>query len=466
MNKRVGQTLALMGMLSILWAGAGRETLWEKEEKDKEEAMWEKEKKNYEEAFWLLNKNFLDLGYEGAKGMTVPRKEELIEYGLEVKGEFIPGVYEEGLFPKELVLKVQQSVYQSLDEYIEKYFYNIDFDEGPYEQLKKELGAEKFEISLSQAYELFPELRGQEEEIRDRFDAYEIIVEDEKCCDLFHIPRESGEDYYLIVIDNGGSNGAVTLKLTYRREEGFETICEFDNPNSGFGAVIEYEGEYYYIYLHRNYNMKNFDGFVLHKLGERAKEETLNICYWPKKYVWKNYYESEQNKELEEYIEGIKEEITSEKYLENGKAKNIGVYVGKESQDPDFPVEDWKRYRKIDLANIGIPVYMKRGNFIPSNYWNTWHLTVEFYMEDPMRESIRELEEMKVGEYFPILVQMWFEEFGGKVLTFQVYHYTDYNYMLHVLMAEGDKVTQVRTDIFSPERSFIVTEGEIFNGGI
>lgn len=190
----------------------------------------------------------------------------------------------------------------------------------------------------------------------------------------------------------------------------------------------------------------------------------MNVCYWPKKYVWKNYYESEQKKELEEYIEGIKEGITSEKYLENGKAKDIGVYVGKKSQDPDFPVENWKRYRKIDLANRGI--YMKRGNFIPSNYWNTWHLTVEFYMEDPMRESIRELEEMKVGEYFPILVQMWFEEFGGKVLTFQVYHYTDYNYMLHVLMAEGDKVTQVRTDIFSPERSFIVTEGEIFNGGI
>ena len=88
-------------------------------------------------------------------------------------------------------------------------------------------------------------------------------------------------------------------------------------------------------------------------------------------------------------------------------------------------------------------------------------------MEDPVHESVRELEEMRIGEAsFPALVQMWFEEFGGKVLTFQVYHYTDYNYMLHVLLIEGDKVTQLRTDIFSPERSFIVTEGEIFNGGI
>ena len=59
---------------------------------------------------------------------------------------------------------------------------------------------------------------------------------------------------------------------------------------------------------------------------------------------------------------------------------------------------------------------------------------------------------------------MWFEEIGGKVLTFQIYHYTDYSYMLHVLLVEGDKVTQVRTDIFSPERSFIVTEGEILKG--
>ena len=457
MNKKIGQGLVLIGMLCILWIGAGREKASEKKEED------------YEEAFQLLNKNLLDLEYEGARDMVIPSREEIIQYGLEVKGEFIPTAHEEGIFPYELILKVEQSIYQSLNEHIGKYMFTDGVDENnPYEQLKRELGGEKFALDLDRVYELFPELRSQEQEIEDEFDAYKLITGKEDCYGIFHIPRELGEDYYLIAIKNGGSNGAVTIQLAYRGEDGFETISKFENPNAGFGSVIEYEGEVYYIYLHRNYNMKNFDGFVLHKLGERAKEETLNICYWPKKYVWKNYYRLETNKELEDYIEGIKEEITSDEYLENGSAEDISVYFGKESHDPDFPLTDrWERYRKIDLANIGIPVHMRKSNFIPSNYWNSWHLKTRFFIEDPINENIRELDKMRIEESsFGGLVQMWFEEIGGKVLTFQIYHYTDYSYMLHVLLVEGDKVTQVRTDIFSPERSFIVTEGEIFNGGI
>ncbi len=176
---------------------------------------------------------------------------------------------------------------------------------------------------------------------------------------------------------------------------------------------------------------------------------------------------------MDEYIEEIKSEITKKKYLENGMAEDIGVYFGKESLDTDFPLTNgvMDQFHKIDLGNMGIPVYMRKSNFIPSNYHFPWHLRVRFFMEDPIKENIKELEEMRIGReaalsYQLKLVQMWFEEIEGKVLTFQIYHYTDYNYMLHVLLIEGDKVTQVRTDIFSPERSFIVTEGEIFHAGL
>ena len=137
MNKKIGQGLALMGMLCILWMGVGKEKSSEKKEED------------YEEAFQLLNKNLLDLEYEGARDMVIPSREEIIQYGLEVKGEFIPTAHEEGIFPYELILKVEQSIYQSLNEHIGKYMFTDGVDENnPYEQLKRELGGEKFALDL------------------------------------------------------------------------------------------------------------------------------------------------------------------------------------------------------------------------------------------------------------------------------------------------------------------------------
>ncbi len=62
----------------------------------------------------------------------------------------------------------------------------------------------------------------------------------------------------------------------------------------------------------------------------------------------------------------------------------------------------------------------------------------------------------------PVLVQMWFKEMEGKVYTFCLYHVSDYNYMLNVVLLEGNKVNRVRTDILSPQRHFVLTEGEKF----
>ena len=111
---------------------------------------------------------------------------------------------------------------------------------------------------------------------------------------------------------------------------------------------------------------------------------------------------------MDEYIEEIKSEITKKKYLENGMAEDIGVYFGKESLDTDFPLTNgvMDQFHKIDLGNMGIPVYMRKSNFIPSNYHFPWHLRVRFFMEDPIKENIKELEEMRIGREAALSYQL------------------------------------------------------------
>ena len=76
-----------------------------------------------------------------------------------------------------------------------------------------------------------------------------------------------------------------------------------------------------------------------------------------------------------------------------------------------------------------------------------------------------ELENMEIYPSVPDwdkvkLVQMWFKEMEGKVYTFCLYHVSDYNYMLNVVRLEGNEVNRIRTDILSPRRHFVLTEGE------
>lgn len=177
-----------------------------------------------------------------------------------------------------------------------------------------------------------------------------------------------------------------------------------------------------------------------------------------------------EGEELSTYLESIKDEITSDKYLENGKEKDIEVYYGDEAslvQDNDEELY-FEGYSKIDFLNIGNPIYIQKSNHIPRNTNSMWFLKCNFKMQDLENDTMIELENMKIGEYIPsasepILVQLWFKESEGKVYTFCLYYVCDYNYVLNVLLMEGDEVSRIRTDLISPKRQFVLTEGEIFN---
>lgn len=317
-------------------------------------------------------------------------------------------------------------------------------------------------------YHLFPELYECDNEFKSEYDIYKFILGSENCIDMFHINRTSNKDNYIFVYTSGGSNGAIRVVLTKLISNEFITICEFETQNSGFGTVIQYEENFYYIFLQYNYNLKNYDGIRVHKLGLNADTENTLIQYLPEKYIWKNIYNTPTSFEdsLTDYIERIKEVITSDEYLENGSANEILVYYGEEIEDADFVLtDDYNQYYKTDFANIGLPIYIRKSNHIPSDYRSTWYLKAKFYIYDLETNSAMELDNLELNNYSPSgtkLVQMWFKEIEQKVFTFRVYHISDYNYMLDVILLEGDKITEIRTDIFSPYRIFKLTEGQEF----
>ena len=174
---------------------------------------------------------------------------------------------------------------------------------------------------------------------------------------------------------------------------------------------------------------------------------------------------------MDSYIEDIWEEITSDKYLDNGTdGSGFSVYGGDEEEAEGFTVPkdeekyNGNKYYQIDFANMGIPIYMRKSIFTPPNYYTMLHIRSPFYLRNPLNDSIVTLRNMELDPYldsrYPIFVQMWFKEMDGKVYTFCIYHVSDYNYMLNVVRLEGNQVNRIRTDILSPQRGFVLTEGE------
>lgn len=424
---------------------------------------------DFESAYQLLNKDLF--GRDSVQWLDDALKQEIFLYSEEIKGEFIEVQNEESVFPSELVCALEKMIYQSLDYSLDKITWE-EIQESIYFETLNELGANEFKLDLEKMKELFPELKNLE--VRDVYEAYEFISGERNCENMFCFQMSNGKKYYVLVVNSGGSAGIVNVMLTQRINDEFVISSEFETQSSGYGSVIQFEDEFYYIFLEYNYNLKNYDGVCIYNLRENAEQNTLKIKYLPYKYVWKNIYNTSEGEELDTYIKGIKENSTLDAYLESGKAADIDVFYGDEEKAENFIIpEDEEQYfsneyYKIDFANIGIPVYMRKSNLIPSSYRDIWHLRSSFYLQNSKDTSICELNEMEIGDTAPIvgeasLVQMWFKEIEGKVYTCCLYHVSDYNYMLNVSRLEGDKRNRMRTDIISPQRNFVLVEREVYH---
>lgn len=398
-------------------------------------------------------------------------KQEIEAYAESVKGNLVEVWEEDCIIPQGLVLELENMIYQSLNKSMDKISWE-KIQQSVYFKTMRELGEEKWHPDMEEMKILFPELNEDGLELDSVYDAYSAATGNEYCYDLFHIPTPD-RDNYLLAIDSGGSAGIRYLRLAERVNHEFVTISEFETHNAGYGRVIQYEGEFYYIFLQNNYALKIYDGVRVYKLGENMEYENLQIQHLPYAYVWKNLYNTPEGGKWDRYIESIQGEIDSNEYLIDGTNEGeCRVYFGDEEEvtEPFIVPENEKtyagnKYHKIDFTNIGIPIYMRKFNFYPSNYHTTWHLKSLFYLQNPQDDLIVKLQNMEVNYCIPdsakpVLVQMWFEKMDGKVYTFCLYHVSDYNYMLNVVRFEGNEVNRIRTDILSPQRHFVLTEGE------
>ncbi len=420
----------------------------------------------FETAYQLLNRNLF--GSDTVmEWLDDDLKQEILLYAEEVKGEFTEVQDEESIFPAELISIMENMIYQSFDDSLQKILWE-EVQESIYFETMNALGAEKYSPDLEEMKRLFPELKNVE--LRDVYEAYKIISGYEHCEEIYHYHTTDGQDNYIFVVNSGGSMGLVEVLLMERKNGEFIMKDEFVTPNSGYNRVIRFAGDFYYIYLQRNYNLKNYDGVRIYKLGDNPKEENVKVQYLPYSYVWKNIYNTREGEALETYLEGIKEMLTSDEYLETGKEKDMGVFFGDEEKTEDITVPEndhyyMNTYHKADFANIGIPVYMRKSNLVPSTYRDTWHIRCKFYMQNPVDASVVTLEELEIDDdllWEIDMVQMWFKEMEGNVYTCCLYHVSDYNYVLNIFLMEGDEIRRIRTDIFCPQRRFVLTEGEVF----
>ena len=406
--------------------------------------------------------------------------EEIYEFTDLVKGRFEAVSYEGDLFPSGLIDIMGAELY-SLNE-------KGEISDSWYETLDV-LGADVFRLDLDEMYWAFPELYVYRDEIETEYDAYNRIfreqiakdwVSNEKdviyfvCEAMFMVNMAPDEDYYVFTYTTGRSNRVRTIDVMKRIDGEFVKVDRFEAQMGG-GRIVQYDNNFYYVTLYANDILHCIDGIRIHKLGTNALEENILIRYVPEHYAWKNIYDNEDTElgaELEDYIDNIRPEITSDEYLENGDESGIHIYYGDEVYAPDFVVENEQYgktdYYQIDFANIGVPVYLRKHSRFPPHF--PCFVRAEFYLCDEEWDEVLKLENMGLGvdSSYPFgldleLQQIWFKEIGGQVLTFCVYYLSDYNYMLDVILVEGDKITRVRSDIFTPDQSrFVLTEGKIF----
>lgn len=398
----------------------------------------------------LLSNNSLSSVY-WVRGMI---ESGICGYAEEIKEPFEPVVNAASIFPKDLVILLEEALYD---------FSNLSAKgDRLYDRMLAELGADEYEMSLEEMVATFPEL----EAAKDQIESYIILDRlqeqmgaPDKTEQVFHIEGNQ----YLFEYYSGGTNGVRSLRLMEYTDGRFEEIDDYEVDDRGNGKLIKYQGDFYYVFLKWRESLGDFDGIGIYKIGEDAtREDNLQIRYLPKEYIWKNSGELRASDfpDLESYLNVLQGESLSEgyRYLLKGGSR------GDEEETFDLNTEGLKYQRdtvyKADIANLGIPVYMQRIGNGPRGW------LVNFYLKDPWTDMPLQLDQLSITEHgigSLTLVNIWFKDINDKTMTFSTYYVVDYSYLMNIVLLEGGETKQIQTWFLLPVREFVLEEGRVFS---
>lgn len=367
-------------------------------------------------------------------------------------------------FPQEMVTDLEEVLYQ-YHENRTIYASLADFS------LLHEKGLEDFKLDTEEKFLLFPQVAVYREDIEQHggIDAlinwfYEIP---EHCTDIFRIHGEQEQDNYIFVYYPQGFRGnKIAVRVTERKGDEFKTINEFEiekNENEcATHDVIKYGDVFYYVYLKFNEEEDTYDRIHVYRLNDNPEREILQISFLPRTYIWDPLYDAGDgfpDLEWSDCIEKTEEKLLGGNYLNGGTGEVPEIYYGNSEKETASPSEKCKDiFYRADIANCSLPVYIQKG-YGQSADEKSRFLKVCFYYFDSEIDNMVKLSDLSVDKWLPQGMnpaQMWFEEVEGKIYTFRLYHLSDYNYLLSVVLLEGNKVSYIRTYALLPLRSFHV----------
>lgn len=357
--------------------------------------------------------------------------DEMERFGAKVQGAFVPVNHEDKLVPNSLIIEMEDRLFHgALDE--------------------NYLRASSFEIDKTAYFEKY--VQGTEEieryTDRERFDRY-----------AQHIYQYSlnGSQYFLEVVDSGGSARFVNISL-YKEEEGVTVLTDTLVSLDLNAKVIEFNGKLYFIEKSYNFYSKFVDTVIIYPLISDKLKNNVVITLVPGRYEWKTFYQNQNslyNRVVTDYVSGIREDLMEKSPISDG----IVTFMGEESDNisndqllrlksigAHFPCYE------IDFNNDGENEYFSKYYWFPSNYTCLCLITNFYKFSDERLNELNASSKDTEGT----LIQQWFHKLDGKVFTFKLYLGTGYNYFLNVSLIEGTKITQVQTYIIAPKSQFSV----------
>ncbi|MDE5949992.1 MAG: hypothetical protein K2H12_00225, partial [Acetatifactor sp.] len=106
---------------------------------------------------------------------------------------------------------------------------------------------------------------------------------------------------------------------------------------------------------------------------------------------------------------------------------------------------------QVDYDNDGQSEYLARHYWYPSNYTTLGLLTERYRMDGITVQLYESWEpECPYSSYDYELIQLWYQEFDGKIYTFQLFLTEGYNYYLSVSLVEDSQVSWIASYYVTP----------------